>query len=311
MPRRSTISCRAANSLGTVSTPNPAKKMRFTIITGLSGAGRSEAAKCLEDLGYFVIDNLPVVLIEKMAELMSVPGATIKQVALVVDSRGGEFIPALQGALRQLGERGIEHRILFLEASDETLVRRFVQTRRRHPMTDQDRVIEGIADERQMLKPLRDTADVIVDTSGLNVHELQDKIRSLFGVPDPSAGMSAHVISFGYKHGLPLDADLVFDCRFLPNPHWLPELRALNGTNRAVRDYVLEADAAQRFLKGVREMVDVMLPGFIKEGRHYLTIAVGCTGGKHRSVAIGAEIADYLAELGFPSTVIHRDLDKE
>lgn len=294
-----------------MSTPKSTKKMRFTVITGLSGAGRSEAAKCLEDLGYFVIDNLPVVLIEKMAELMSVPGATIKQVALVVDSRGGEFIPALQRALKQISDRGIEHRILFLEASDETLVRRFVQTRRRHPMTDQDRVIEGIAEERQMLQPLRDTADVIVDTSGLNVHELQDKIRSLFGVPDPSAGMSAHVISFGYKHGLPLDADLVFDCRFLPNPHWLPELRALNGTNREVRDYVLEADAAQRFLKGVREMVDIMLPGFIKEGRHYLTIAVGCTGGKHRSVAVGAEIAAYLAELGFPSTVIHRDLDKE
>lgn len=285
--------------------------MRFTIITGLSGAGRSETAKCLEDLGYFVIDNLPTVLIEKMAELMSLPGATIKQVALVVDSRGGEFIPALQRALKQISNRGIEHRILFLEASDETLVRRFVQTRRRHPMTDQDRVIEGIAEERQMLQPLRDTADVIVDTSALNVHELQDKIRSLFGVPDPSAGISAHVISFGYKHGLPLDADLVFDCRFLPNPHWLPELRALNGTNRAVRDYVLEAHAAQRFLKGVREMVDIMLPGFVKEGRHYLTIAVGCTGGKHRSVAIGAEIAAYLAELGLPSTVTHRDLDKE
>ncbi|MEX2587199.1 MAG: RNase adapter RapZ [Actinomycetota bacterium] len=291
--------------------PSSAEKMRFTIITGLSGAGRSEAAKCLEDLGYFVIDNLPTVLIEKMAELMAVPGATIKQVALVVDSRGGEFIPALQRALKQLSARGIEHRILFLEASDESLVRRFVETRRRHPLTDQDRVIEGITEERQMLEPLREVADLIVDTSGLNVHELRDKIRSLFGVPDPSAGISAHVISFGYKHGLPLDADLVFDCRFLSNPHWLPELRALNGTDPPVRDYVLRDKNAQLFLQGVREMIDVMLPGFVKEGRHYLTIAVGCTGGKHRSVAVGAEIAAYLGELGFPSTVVHRDLDKE
>lgn len=296
--------------MGAVDGPTTAK-MRFTIITGLSGAGRSEAAKCLEDLGYFVIDNLPTELIEKMAELMSVPGATIKQVALVVDSRGGEFIPALQQALRRLAKRGIEHRILFLEASDETLLRRFMETRRRHPLSDQDRVLEGIVEEREMLQALRDAADVIVDTSELNVHELRDKIRSLFGEPDPSGGISAHVVTFGYKHGLPLDADLVFDCRFLPNPHWVAELRPLNGTSEQVRDYVLEAEPARQFLAGVKDMIDVMLPGFVKEGRHYLTIALGCTGGKHRSVAIGAEIARYLTELGLPSTVLHRDLEKE
>jgi RNase adapter protein RapZ len=289
----------------------PGSRPRFTIITGLSGAGRSEAAKSFEDLGYFVIDNLPPALIEKMAELISVRGSKVSQVALVVDPRGGEFFPELQKSLTQLRDRDIEYRILFLEASDATLVRRFDQTRRKHPLAQSERVIDGILEEREMMWPLRDQADVILDTTNLNVHELRDKINSLFAEPEPSSGMAVNVISFGYKHGLPLDADIVLDCRFLPNPHWVEELRPLNGTNRKVRGYVLNSPETEPFMRQFRQLIGVMLPGFVKEGRHYLTIAVGCTGGRHRSVVISEEIAKHLADKGFAPTVVHRDLEKE
>lgn len=292
-------------------TDSPADTPRFTIVTGLSGAGRHEAAKCLEDLGYFVIDNLPPALIEKMAELVDVPGSKVRQVALVVDPRGGEFFPELEKSLVQLSERGIEHRILYLEASDRVLVRRFVQTRRRHPMADNDRILDGILQERVIMKPLRDQADVVVDTSDLNVHELKDKLGSLFAEQNPGSGIAVNVISFGYKHGLPLDSDVVLDCRFLPNPHWVEELRPLNGTNRKVRGYVLNAPDTEPFLARVRALVMTMLPGFVREGRHYLTIAVGCTGGKHRSVVVADELSRFVKEKGFGSTVVHRDLDKE
>lgn len=284
---------------------------RFTVITGLSGAGRSEAAKCFEDLGYFVIDNLPPALIEKMAELMLLPGTKVKQVALVVDARGGEFFPELEKSLAQLEERGLEFRIVFLEASDRALVRRFNESRRPHPLVESERVIEGIFQERQIMRRLRDRADVIIDTTDLNVHELREKIRSLFSELDAQDELAVSVISFGYKHGLPLDADMVFDCRFLPNPHWVDELRPLPGTSRKVRGYVLGKEATNQFLAKVRDLLSLLLPGFIKEGRHYVTIAVGCTGGKHRSVVVADEIARYLREKGFSSTVVHRDLERE
>lgn len=286
----------------------PGTPPRFTIITGLSGAGRSESAKIFEDLGYFVIDNLPPALIEKMAEMISVPGSKVSQVALVIDPRGGEYFPELQKSLDELRDRGIEYRILFLEASDSSLVRRFDLTRRKHPLGE--RVIDGILEEREMVSPLRDQADVIMDTTDLNVHELRDKINSLFAEPERS-GMAVNVISFGYKHGLPLDSDIVLDCRFLPNPHWVEELRPLDGTNRKVRGYVLNAPETEPFLREVRRLLGVMLPGFVKEGRHYLTIAVGCTGGRHRSVVITEEIAKHLVDKGFSPKVVHRDLEKE
>lgn len=284
---------------------------QFTIITGLSGAGMSEAAKCFEDLGYFVIDNLPPVLIEKMAELVAVPGSKVKQVALVVDVRGGEFFPELEKALAELRERAIEYRILFLEASDQVLVRRFEATRRRHPLAPADRMIDGIFQERQIMRALRDQADLIVDSTDLNPHELRDKVKALFADAAPGSGIAVSVISFGYKYGIPLDSDLVLDCRFLPNPHWVEELRPLNGTNRKVRGYVLNADGAGEFLVKVRDLLAFLLPGFVKEGRHYLSIAVGCTGGKHRSVVMADEIARFLQQKGFPSTVVHRDIDRE
>ena len=284
---------------------------RFTVITGLSGAGRSEVAKVFEDLGYFVIDNLPPALIEKMVELVSAPGSKVKQVALVVDVRGGEFFPELEKALDEIRDRGFDLRVLFLEASDPALVRRYESTRRKHPLGAGDRVIDGIFQERQIMRRMRDSADVLIDTTDLNVHELRDKVSSLFADPAARAGIAVNVISFGYKHGIPLDADLVFDCRFLPNPHWVDELRPLNGTNRKVRGYVLNAEGTEQFLSKLRDLLGFLLPGFVKEGRHYLTIGIGCTGGKHRSVVIGDEIARYLQEKGFPSTVVHRDLDRE
>lgn len=285
--------------------------VRFTIITGLSGAGRSEAAKVFEDLGFFVVDNLPPALIGKMAELVSGPGSKVKQVALVVDVRGGEFFPELEKVLGELNERGIEHRILFLEASDQALVRRFEATRRRHPLTGSDRVTGGIFKERQIMRGLRESAHLVIDTTDLNVHELRDKIHSMFADQSSIHGIAVNVISFGYKHGVPIDADMVLDCRFLPNPHWVDELRPLNGTNRKVRGYVLNAEGTDEFLKKIRDLLGFLLPGFVKEGRHYLTIAIGCTGGKHRSVVVGDEIARFLQEKGFPSTVVHRDLERE
>jgi UPF0042 nucleotide-binding protein len=284
---------------------------RFTIITGLSGAGRSEAAKNLEDLGYFVIDNLPPALIERMASLVSGPGIKVKDVALVVDVRGGEFFPELEKALTELRERGIPYRILFLEASDQTIVRRFEATRRRHPLAVSERVIDGIHEERSLMAGLREQADLVIDTTDVNVHGLRDKIKSFFLEAAPRSGIAVNVISFGYKHGLPLDADLVFDVRFLPNPHWVEELRPLTGLNRRVRGYVLEQEAAREFLARMRDLLEFLLPGYVQEGRHYLTIAVGCTGGHHRSVVIADELTRFLQEKGYPCTVVHRDVEKE
>lgn len=284
--------------------------VKFTIITGLSGAGRSEAAKCLEDLGYFVIDNLPPALIDKMAGLALVPGSKLHEIALVVDVRGGRFFKELEQALQELNDRGIEYQILFLEASDRALVRRFEGTRRRHPLGT-DRVIDGILKERRMLRRIRDRAHVILDTTELNVHELRDKLRWMFKETAPKTGIAVNVISFGYKHGLPLDADIVLDCRFLPNPHWVEDLRPLNGTDPKVREFVLSSPEAKDYLARIQELLEFTLPGFVREGRHYLSIAVGCTGGKHRSVVIGDEIARILEEQGFPSTVRHRDAERE
>lgn len=291
-------------------TQTPMRDLGFTIITGLSGAGRSEAAKCFEDLGYFVIDNLPPALIEKMAELVLVPGSKVKHVALVVDVRGGEFFPELEKAIDELRDRGLEFRILFLEASDRTLVKRFEETRRRHPLST-ERVVDGIFQERQIMRALRDQADLVIDSSDLNPHELRDKIKSLFEDAVPRSGIAVNVITFGYKHGMPLDSDLVFDCRVLPNPHWVEDLRPLNGTNRKVRGYVLNSEGSKEFLAKLRDLLAFLLPGYVKEGMHYLTIAVGCTGGRHRSVVIGDEIARFLQEKGFPSTVVHRDIERE
>lgn len=282
-----------------------------TVVTGMSGAGRSAAADVLEDLGFFVIDNLPPALIPKVAELgRGREGAG--RFALVVDTRAGEYLPDLEAALAELRESGARTRVLFLDASDEVLVRRFDATRRRHPVADTHRVSEGIAVERELLEEIKAQADVVIDTSELNVHELRDRLRELFGEPaDTTSGLQVSIVSFGYKHGLPLDVDLVFDCRFLPNPHWVESLRPLPGTDPKVRRYVMKQEETQQFLEELAKLFSLVLPAYVREGKSYLSIGVGCTGGRHRGVVIAAEIARLLERLGFPARVHHRDLERE
>jgi RNase adapter protein RapZ len=282
----------------------------FTIITGLSGAGRSEAAKCLEDLGYFVVDNLPPALIGKMAELVATAGEP-RRVAIVVDVRGGVFFTDLAMSLQELRSRQIPCRILFLEASDEALVHRFEATRRRHPLAPGDRVAEGIRKERMMMESLRGEADLILDTTALTPHELRDRVRDAFVKTRPEEGLQVALVSFGYKFGVPRDADLVLDVRFLPNPHWIDELRPLSGTDPRVRKYVVGQHAYGEFMKRLRSLLEFVVPGYVAEGKSYLTIAVGCTGGRHRSVVVADALDEWFAKRGLPVSIEHRDLDRE
>ncbi len=285
----------------------------FVVITGLSGAGRSESAKVLEDIGYFVIDNLPPSLIERVADLALV-GRDRSRVALVVDSRGGAFgsdVSELCRALDKLrgqSARNVNLRVLFLEASEEALVRRYEQTRRRHPVVA-ERVVEAIALERELLRELRATADLVIDTSDLNPHELRAKILAAFA--GESTGLLVSVFSFGFKYGLPLDADIVLDVRFLPNPHWIPELRPNTGQDLAVREYVLAQQGTKEFMERLESLLELALPGYVREGKQYLTVAIGCTGGKHRSVVLAEELGAWLAERGFRANVTHRDMERE
>ncbi|HUQ63143.1 MAG TPA: RNase adapter RapZ [Acidimicrobiales bacterium] len=279
----------------------------FLIITGLSGAGRSNAADTFEDLGWFVIDNLPPALIGKVAELVHAPASTTERVALVVGT--GAYLDELSPALEQLRKTGARVRLLFLEASTEVLVRRYENTRRRHPLTDSERVSDGIERERELLDPVKAEADVVVDTSDLNVHQLRDRLLELFAREAENA-LQTSVVSFGYKHGLPLDVDLVFDCRFLPNPHWVDELRPLTGLDQSVRDYVAAQPETGEFLARLDDLLGMLLPAFLKEGKSYLSVGIGCTGGTHRSVVIAEELGRILADRGFAPTVQHRDVGK-
>ena len=289
---------------------DPSTPLDVTIVTGMSGAGRSSTADVLEDLGFFVIDNLPPALIPKVAELGRDREGS--RFALVVDTRAGEYLPDLESALAELRETGARTRVLFLDASDEVLVRRFDATRRRHPVADASRVSEGIARERELLEEIKGQADIVVDTSDLNVHELRDRLREIIGEPaDMPSGLQINVVSFGYKHGLPLDVDLVFDCRFLPNPHWIDSLRPLPGTDPKVRRYVMKQEETEKFLEELTGLFSLLLPAYVREGKSYLSIGVGCTGGRHRSVVIAAEIGRLLEHLGFRARVHHRDLERE
>ena len=280
----------------------------FVVITGLSGAGRSQAADDLEDLGWFVIDNLPTELITKVLELVQAPGSSIKKVALVIGLSPHHL--DLRPTLLALRSSGSPVRHLFLDASTDVLVRRYESSRRRHPLATGDGLSEAIERERELLEPVKAQADVLVDTTDLNVHELHDRIVELFGEDHPDTGMQSRVLSFGYKHGLPLDVDVVLDCRFLPNPHWVDELRPLTGLDEPVRRYVLDQPAAQEFLDHLDGMLALLLPAYVAEGKSYLTLALGCTGGHHRSVAIAEAVADLLRARGFEPTVLHRDVEK-
>jgi UPF0042 nucleotide-binding protein len=278
----------------------------IVIITGMSGAGRSTAAKSLEDLGWFVVDNLPPALLPTMLDL--VDRASLARVAAIVDVRSRAFSTDLKSAISSLAARGVSPHVVFLEASDEALVRRFENVRRPHPMQGTGTITDGIAAERELLREVRGDSDMVLDTSALNVHELRSRMHACFG-GDSVTGLRLNIVSFGYKYGLPVDADLVADCRFLPNPHWVPSLRPLSGCDAAVRDYVLSQPAATEFLDAYLAVLEVSLAGFEREGRRYVTLAVGCTGGKHRSVAIAEQIAARLG--GRDVTVSHRDLGRE
>lgn len=278
------------------------------LVTGMSGAGRSTAARALEDAGFFVVDNLLPSLIPETVRALG-DEDDIRQVGVVVDVRGGRFFVDTERALARLRQEGIDVRILFLEASDGALVRRFESNRRPHPLQEGDRLVDGLRRERQALASLRAEADLVIDTSQLNVHELRHRVQSAF--EGATASLRATVVSFGFKYGLPVDADVVLDARFLPNPHWVEDLREHTGLDAGVRDYVVDTPDAQIFLSEAARLLEVMAQGYLREGKRYVTIAVGCTGGKHRSVALAEEIARRLTGQGVESVVVHRDLGRE
>jgi UPF0042 nucleotide-binding protein len=282
----------------------------IVIVTGLSGAGRSTAAKALEDMGWFVVENLPPALLPTMVELAARSAGAVSKVAAVVDVRSRAFTTDLHAALGDLAKRGLPPRVVFLEASDETLMRRFDSVRRPHPLQGDGGVSEGIVAERELLRGVRGEADLVLDTSALNVHELRARMQDFFD-GEGVAGLRVTVVSFGYKYGMPVDADMVTDCRFLPNPHWIEELAPLTGQDPPVRDYVLGQPGAKKFLDAFLGAMQAALPGFEREGKRFVTLAVGCTGGKHRSVAMAEQIAARLGETGATVQVVHRDLGRE
>jgi UPF0042 nucleotide-binding protein len=295
--------------------PHAPSGIEVALVSGLSGAGRSTAAKVLEDLGWFVVDNLPPELIETMVDLgarsSGGDGPAVTRIAVVMDVRSRAFTRDLSAVIRDLDARGYKPRLLFLEASDAVLVRRFEQNRRSHPLQGSGRLVDGITAERELLRPLRENADLLVDTSTLSVHQLRSRIEQGFetGAPEPTR---VNFLSFGYKYGLPMDSDLVVDMRFLPNPHWIPELREHTGRDADVRDYVLSQEGAEEFLGRYVELLTLMGAGYRREGKRYLAVSVGCTGGKHRSVAISEELARRLAGAeGVAVSVTHRDLGRE
>lgn len=290
--------------------PPPPLPVEMVIVTGMSGAGRSTAANALEDLGWYVVDNLPPSLLPRLADLGGRTSGEVSRIAAVIDVRSIAFSADLREALDALHTGGSATRMLFLDAHDEVLVRRFESNRRPHPLQGSGRILDGIGAERRILEDLRLVADLVLDTSSLNVHQLSDAVARDFA-GDARPGLRVTVMSFGFKYGLPVDADLVADCRFLPNPHWVPELRAQTGRDEPVRDYVFSRPGADEFLAGYLGVLRTIAPGYQREGKHYATLAVGCTGGKHRSVAMSERLAAELRAIGIDATVVHRDLGRE
>lgn len=283
----------------------------LVLITGMSGAGRSEAIHTFEDLGYFCIDNLPPTLIGQLVALTALPGSRVRRIAVVCDVRGGSFFDDLVGELVKLEEAGQPFRILFLTADDRTLVRRFKETRRRHPLSDVGSVAEGIAAERELVEAVRERADLIIDTTDLRPQELRTLIRESFVALGQERQLSVTVSSFGFKYGVPIDADIVMDVRFLPNPYYIDRLRTKTGLDRPVRNFVLDKPETATFLERWYALLDFLLPNFLSEGKTHLNIALGCTGGMHRSVALAEKTAEHIRDLGYPVTVSHRDIGKD
>lgn len=285
-------------------------RAELMIVTGMSGAGRSTAANVLEDQGWYVVDNLPPQLLPDLAGLVDASAEDVPRLAAVVDVRSRAFFTDFRAGLERLRDDGWRPSVVFMDATDEALVRRFESVRRPHPLQGEGRMLDGIIREREILRDLRSNADILIDTSGLNVHQLSAKVHELVGDTGGPA-LRVAVMSFGFKYGIPLDADLVFDMRFLPNPFWNPELRPFSGKDEVVRDFVLGQLGAREFLDGVLALLEPMTQGYLREGRSYVTLAVGCTGGKHRSVAMAEELAKRLASDQLGILVVHRDLGRE
>jgi UPF0042 nucleotide-binding protein len=285
-----------------------ASKLRVVVVTGMSGAGRSTAANTLEDLGWYVVDNLPPSVLPEVCAQAS--GIGLTRLAVVLDVRTRAFFEQLEAMFDDLSAAGMLPEILFLEATDEVIVRRQESVRRPHPLQGDGRLLDGIAEERERLATLRAAADLVIDTSSLNVHQLSSRVTHAYGA-DTDARLRVTLVSFGFKNGIPVDADMVLDVRFLPNPHWIPELRPQTGLSKAVSDYVLGQNGADAFLRHLQQLFVVVAAGYIQEGKRFATIAIGCTGGKHRSTAIAEEFARRLREAGVATKVLHRDVGRE
>lgn len=288
-----------------------ARAPEVVVITGMSGAGRSEAMHTFEDLGYFCIDNLPPSFIAQLVDLAELPDSNLRRMAVVCDVRGHEFFEELAGALDALEARGVARRLLFLEADDDTLLRRFKETRRRHPMCEEGgTLLDGVQAERAALATIRERADIIVDSTEMRPQDLRHAIRERFS-ESLSSGMAITVYSFGFKHSMPADADIVMDVRFLPNPHYNPELRPLTGLDVPVMEYVMHHPETIEFMRKWFDLLDTVVPGYVMEGKQHLSIALGCTGGMHRSVALSEATAARLRERGYQVAVSHRDIGRD
>lgn len=285
-------------------------QFHLIIVTGMSGAGKSQAVKVLEDIGYFCIDNLPPVLIPKFAELCVKGGERVRHVALIADIRGGQFFDAMSQALQELRKQSVSYEIVFMEASDKVLINRYKEKRRVHPLALHGRISQGIAEERKRLATLREQADFIIDTSSLKTSQLRDILRKRYALNTGRKGLTVTVVSFGFKHGMPIDADIVDDVRFLPNPYYVEEYRHKSGRVPVVRDYVQSFQVTQTFKEKWFDMIDFLLPNYEREGKSQLVIAVGCTGGMHRSVCMAEEMYRHLKETGVDVSIEHRDLAK-
>lgn len=281
--------------------------MRFIIVTGLSGSGKSEAMKSLEDIGFYCVDNLPPTLITKFAELCYQGNSNIDKVALGIDIRGREFFETLHESLSYLEKENYKYEVLFLDCADDILVKRYKMTRRNHPLAKSTQITEGIKEEREILQTLRDKADSIIDTSNMKPRDLKDEISKLYIEGEKTPKLTISVVSFGFKHGIPIDSDLVFDVRFLPNPYYVEELRPQTGEEQVVRDYVMDSDVSREFFAKLEDMVDFLIPHYIEEGKSHLVIAIGCTGGRHRSVTISNLLYDDLIKKGYRVVKKHRD----
>ncbi len=282
--------------------------MKFVIVTGLSGAGKTQVVKAFEDMGEYCVDNMPPELIPKFAEIFHRSASGDERAAIVCDIRGRDMFKNLSGSLDELTELGYEYDILFLEASDETIIRRYKETRRSHPLAVDGRIIEGVQKERLLLEGLKEKATMIIDTSALSATQLRQQIGEIYGMKAELGGMVSHIMSFGFKHGIPLDADLVFDVRFLPNPFYIPELKEHTGLEACIRDFVMESEVSREFMGKLSDMIKYLIPKYEKEGKAQLVIAIGCTGGHHRSVTIAEGLYSEIKASGLRAMVTHRDI---